>query len=106
MTIIATGIDLAKNIFAVHGVNQGGLVALRQPKVARTKLGAMIAALPPGVIGMEACSGAHYWARQFQAHGHTVRLMAPKFVSPYRMSGKRDGGVRRLCSAGDLFHDD
>ena len=89
MTIIATGIDLAKNIFAVHGVNVGGTVLLRQPKVARAKLGAMIAALPPGVIGMEACSGAHYWARQFQAHGHTVRLMAPKLVTPYRMTGKR-----------------
>ena len=89
MAIIATGIDLAKNIFAVHGVNQSGAVQLRQPKVARAKLGAMIAALPPGVIGMEACSGAHYWARQFQAHGHTVRLMAPKLVTPYRMTGKR-----------------
>ena len=89
MAIIATGIDLAKNIFAVHGVNQSGAVQLRQPKVARAKLGAMIAALPPGLIGMEACSGAHFWARQFQAHGHTVRLMAPKLVTPYRMTGKR-----------------
>ena len=89
MTIIATGIDLAKNVFAVHGVNLGGAVQLRQPKVGRAKLGALIAALPPTVIGMEACSGAHYWARQFQAHGHTVRLMAPKLVTPYRMTGKR-----------------
>ena len=89
MAIIATGIDLAKNVFAVHGVNLGGAVQLRQPKVARAKLGALIAALPPTVIGMEACSGAHYWARQFQAHGHTVRLMAPKLVTPYRMTGKR-----------------
>ncbi len=89
MTIIATGIDLAKNIFAVHGVDHGGAVRLRQPKVARAKLGAMIAALPPGVMGMEACSGAHHWARQFAAHGHTVRLMAPKLVTPYRMTGKR-----------------
>ena len=87
MTIIATGIDLAKNIFAVHGVNQGGSVALRQPKVARARVGAMIAVLPPGVIGMEACLGAHHWARQFQTHGHTVRLMAPKLVTPYRMTG-------------------
>ena len=49
----------------------------------------LIAALPPTVIGMEACSGAHYWAREFQKHGHTVRLMAPKLVTPYRMTGKR-----------------
>ena len=89
MAIIATGIDLAKNVFAVHGVGAGGAVQLRQAKVARAKLTALIASLPPGVIGMEACSGAHYWARQFQAHGHTVRLMAPKLVTPYRMSGKR-----------------
>ena len=62
---------------------------MRQPKVGRAKLGALIAALPPTVIGMEACSGAHHWARQFQAYGHTVRLMAPKLVTPYRMTGKR-----------------
>ena len=62
---------------------------MRQPKVARAKLGALIAALPPTVIGMEACSGAHFWARQLQAHGQTVRLMAPKLVTPYRMTGKR-----------------
>ena len=81
MAMIATGIDLAKNVFAVHGVNVGGAVLLRQPKVSRAKLGALIAALPPTVIGMEACSGAHYWARLFQTHGHTVRLMAPKLVT-------------------------
>jgi transposase len=76
-------------VFAVHGVNETGAVALRQPKVARGKLNALVVSLPPCVIGIEACSGAHYWARQFQAHGHTVRLMAPKLVTPYRMSGKR-----------------
>jgi len=89
MTIIATGIDLAKNVFAAHGVNDAGKVELRHPKVARAKLNALVAALPPGMIGMEACSGAHYWARLFQSHGHTVKLMAPKLVTPYRMSGKR-----------------
>lgn len=49
----------------------------------------LIAALPPCLIGMEACSGAHHWAREFDKLGHTVRLMAPKFVAPYRLSGKR-----------------
>ena len=48
-----------------------------------------MASLPPCTIGIEACSGAHHWARQFQAHGHAVRLIAPKLVTPYRMSGKR-----------------
>jgi len=99
MTIIATGIDLAKNVFAVHGVSVGGLVQVRQPKVARAKLGALIAGLPRGVIGMEACWGAHHWARQFQAHGNTVRLMAPKLVTPYRMSGKRGKNDAAICEA-------
>jgi transposase len=89
MTILTVGIDLAKNVFAVHGVNASGAVQLRQPKVARAKLNALVASLPPCTIGIEACSGAHHWARQFAAHGHTVRLMAPKLVTPYRMSGKR-----------------
>jgi transposase len=89
MTIIAAGIDLAKNVFAVHGVNEAGVVQLRQPKVSRGKLNALVATLPPCVIAMEACSGAHHWARQFQAYGHSVRLIAPKLVAPYRMSGKR-----------------
>src|SRR6478609_10475277 len=89
MSILYVGIDLAKNVFAVHGVNEVGGAELRQPKVTRAKLHALVAALPPCVIGMEACSGAHHWARLFQAHGHTVRLMAPKFVAPYRLSGKR-----------------
>lgn len=89
MTILYVGIDLAKNVFAVHGVNDAGKPELVSPKVARAKLLELIASLPPCVIGMEACSGAHHWARQFIAYGHTVRLMAPKFVSPYRLSGKR-----------------
>ncbi len=67
MTILTVGIDLAKNVFAVHGVNAAGKLQLRQPKVARAKLHALVAALPPCMIGMEACSGAHHWARQFAA---------------------------------------
>ena len=89
MNIITVGIDLAKNVFAVHGVNDNGKPVLVKPKVSRADLLPLIANLPPCVIGMEACSGAHHWARQFRQHGHTVRLMAPKFVAPYRMTGKR-----------------
>ena len=89
MSIITVGIDLAKNVFAVHGVDDNGKSALVKPKVARADLLALIVQLPPCLIGMEACSGAHHWARLFRQHGHTVRLMAPKFVTPYRMSGKR-----------------
>ncbi len=89
MAIVFVGVDLAKNVFAVHGVDEAGRPALVRPAVARAKLLETVAALPPCTIGMEACSGAHHWARLFQAHGHTVRLMAPKFVAPYRLSGKR-----------------
>ncbi|MEI7614403.1 MAG: hypothetical protein WCK63_16000, partial [Betaproteobacteria bacterium] len=87
MTIITLGIDLAKNIFAVHGVDENGKVALIKPKVLREQLLPLIVQLPPCLIGMEACSGAHHWARQFRGYGHTVKLMAPKFVTPYRLSG-------------------
>lgn len=87
--IVTIGIDLAKNVFAVHGVDATGKPVLLRPSVQRAKLLELIAALPPCLIGMEACSGAHHWAREFQRFGHTVRLMAPKFVVPYRLSGKR-----------------
>ena len=89
MGILTVGIDLAKNVFAVHAVNEAGKPELVRPAVPRGKLHELIVALPPCVIGMEACSGAHHWTRQFEAAGHTVRLVAPKFVTPYRMSGKR-----------------
>jgi len=60
-----------------------------RPNVPRGKLLELMASLPPCLVGMEACSGAHHWARLLQAHGHTVKLMAPKFVAPYRLSGKK-----------------
>ena len=66
-----------------------GKPALVRPEVARAKLLELIANLPPCLIGMEACSGAHHWAREFAQFGHTVRQMAPKFVATYRISGKR-----------------
>lgn len=89
MSIIVIGIDLAKHVFAVHGINESGKPALIKPRVARDQLLALVASLPPCLIGMEACSGAHHWGRLFAQHGHTVRLMAPKFVAPYRLSGRR-----------------
>ena len=89
MAIVTVGIDLAKNVFAVHGVDEAGKAALVRPDVSRGKLLELKANLSPCLIGMEACSGAHHWAREFAKFGHTVRLIAPKFVVPYRMSGKR-----------------
>jgi transposase len=111
MAIVSVGIDLAKNVFAVHGVDESGKPALVRPSVPRTKLLELIASLPPCLIGMEACSGAHHWAREFVKFGHTVRLMAPKFVIPSRLSGKRGkndaadaaatGGCRVTAARGD-----
>lgn len=73
----------------MHGVDDNGKAALVKPKVSRDKLLELVSQLPPCVIGMKAWSGAHHhWARQFRQYGHTVKLMAPKFVTPYRMSGK------------------
>jgi transposase len=82
MAIVTVGIDLAKNVFAVHGVDETGKAVLVRPEVPRAKLMELIANVPPCLIGMEACSGAHHWAREFAQFGHTVRLMAPKFVVP------------------------
>lgn len=89
MAILFVGIDLAKSVFALHGVDEHGKAVLVAPKVARDKLLGMVAAMAPCTIGMEACSGAHHWARQFGQFGHRVRIMAPQFVVPYRLSGKR-----------------
>ena len=89
MAIMTIGIDLAKNVFAVHGVDENGKAVLIKPRVTREQLPALITQLPPCLIGMEACTGAHHWGRLFRQYGHTVKLIAPKFVTPYRMSGKR-----------------
>lgn len=88
MAIVMLGIDLAKNVFALHGVNEAGRLELKRPNVARAKLLETVALLPPCTVAMEACSGAHHWAREFAKFGHTVKLMAPHFVTPFRMSGK------------------
>jgi transposase len=89
MAIVHVGIDLAKNVFAVHAVDEHGKPALVRPSVPRARLHELVASLPPCMVAMEACSGAHHWARLFALHGHTARLIAPKFVAPYRMSGAR-----------------
>jgi transposase len=76
MAIVYVGIDLARNVFAVHAVDEHGKPALVRPAVARARLHELIASLPPCTIVMEACSGGHHRARLFMAHGHTVRLSA------------------------------
>ena len=97
--VTTVGIDLAKNVFSVHGVDENGAVVIRKT-VSRARLVSMVAQWPACLIGTEACSGAHDWARRFQALGHTVRIMASRFVAPYRKSGKNDGNdAEAICEA-------
>ena len=97
--VTTLGIDLAKAVFSLHGVDGAGQVVLRRT-VRRDQLLEVVAGLSPCLIGMDACSGAHEWVRRFQQHGHTARLMAPKFVAPYRKSGKNDGNdAEAICEA-------
>ena len=97
--VTTVGIDLAKNVFSLHGVNAAGRAVLRRT-VRRERLVQTVAGLAPCLIGMEACSGAHEWGRRFERYGHTVKLMAPKFVAAYRKSGKNDGNdAEAVCEA-------
>jgi transposase len=97
--LTTVGIDLAKRVFALHGVNSAGRVVLRRT-VRREQLMEVVSSLSPCLIGMEAGSGAHEWARRFQVLGHSVRLMAAKFVSPYRRNAKNDGNdAEAICEA-------
>jgi transposase len=99
MQITTVGIDLAKNVFQIHGVNARGKAVLRK-RLRRDQLVAFFANLPPCLIGMEACGGAHHWARTLQALGHTVRLMAPQFVKPYVKMNKHDAAdAEAICEA-------
>jgi len=83
------GIDLAKNVFQLHGLDIKGKCVLRK-RLSREKLAEFLIKLCPCLIGMEACTGSHYWARLFQSMGHTVKMMAPQFVKPYIKSNKSD----------------
>lgn len=93
------GIDLAKQSFQLHGIDKAGQTILMK-KLSRNKLTAFIANLPPCLIGLEACGGAHHWVRTFTNFGHTVRMMAPQFVKPYVKSNKNDAvDSEAICEA-------
>jgi len=93
------GIDLAKRVFHVAGMDDKGKIVLRK-RLTREALLPFITRLSPVVIGMEACGGAHYWARRFREHGHTVKLIAPQFVKPYVKSNKNDpADAEAICEA-------
>lgn len=99
MNVNTVGIDLAKNVFSVHGVDAHGKVVLKKT-VSRGRLLELFANLPPAIVGMEACSGAHHWARALRNLGHNARIIAPRFVVPYRKSGKNDGNdAEAICEA-------
>ena len=98
-TITTIGIDLAKKVFQVHGVDAEGKVVVAR-KLRRKEVLAFFAKLPPCLVGMEACGSAHYWAREIAKLGHTVKLMPPKYVKAYVKRGKTDAGdAAAICEA-------
>jgi transposase len=98
-TITTIGLDLAKKVFQIHGVDgEGKLVVTR--KLRRKEVLAYFAKLVPCLVGMEACSSAHYWAREIATFGHTVKLMPPKYVKAYVKRGKTDAAdAAAICEA-------
>jgi transposase len=99
MKVTTIGIDLAKNVIQVHGVDERGKAVLRK-QLKRAQVAAFFANLPPCLIGMEACASAHHWARKLETLGHTVKLMAPQFVKPYVKTNKNDAAdAEAICEA-------
>ena len=97
--VTTIGIDLAKNVFQFHGVDADGKVVLRR-QLRRSQVLEFCANLPTCLIGMEACAGAHFWARELIALGHDVRLMPPSCVKPYVKRGKTDAAdAEAICEA-------
>jgi len=93
------GLDLAKNVFQVHGINEDGDVAVRK-QLKRIEVLRYVAKLPQSMVGMEACMSAHYWWREISKFGHVVRLMAPAFVKPYVRGNKNDrNDAAGICEA-------
>ena len=99
MKITTIGIDLAKTLFQIHGVDEHGKVVLRT-QLKRKDMAKYFANLEPCLIGMEACGSAHYWARKLEGYGHTIKLMAPQFVKPYVKTNKNDiADAEAICEA-------
>ena len=99
MQIVRIGLDLAKNVFEVHGVDAHGKVVLRKT-LRRNAVSLFFANLPKCLVGMEASNGAHYWARVLTDLGHDVRLISPQFVKPYVKSNKNDrNDAEAICEA-------
>jgi transposase len=101
MKIIRVGVDLAKNVFQLHGVDRNEKPVWRRKLTRANWLKTLLETVEPGCeIGMEACGGAYHWARQLQRHGYTVKLIAPQFVKPYVKSNKNDANdAEAICEA-------
>ena len=93
MQITTIGLDIAKNVFQVHGIDAAEKVVIRK-QLRRGQVLKFFAALPPCLVGMEACATAHYWARELTRFGHQVRLMPAKDVKAYVKRNKNDAGGR------------
>jgi transposase len=99
MEVKVVGVDLAKDVFELFGVNEHGDGVLRR-RVRRAKLMEVIAQLPECTIGIEACTGAFYWQRQFERFGHTIRVVSPQYVKPFVKGQKNDGNdAEAICIA-------
>ena len=97
--VITIGVDLAKNVFQVHGVDAEGTVVVRR-QLRRRQVLAFFEKQPPCLVGMEACATAHYWAREIAALGHEVKLMPPRYVKPYVKRNKNDAAdAEAICEA-------
>ena len=97
-TITTIGLDIAKSVFQVHGVDGSGQVVIRRQLKRRSVL-AFFQKLPPCLVGIEACA-SHHWSRELQALGHIVRLMPPAYVKPYVKRQKNDAAdAEAICEA-------
>jgi transposase len=99
MKVHVLGVDLAKNVFQLHGVDRKGRCVLVR-RVRRDLLMTLVAELDPCLIGIEACTGAFYWQRQFERHGHMVKIIAPQYVKPFVRRQKNDSNdAEAICTA-------
>ena len=99
MQVTTIGVDLAKNIFQVHGITESDEVVFNRP-LRRAQVLPFFARLDPCLVGMEACSTSHYWARELTRLGHEVRLIPPMYVKPYVKRGKSDAiDAEAICEA-------
>jgi transposase len=98
-TVTTIGLDLAKTVFQVHGVDDAGRPVLRR-RLSRHERVSYFAKLPTCVVGLEACSAAHHWARERSRLGHLVRLIPPQYVKPYVKRNKTDAAdAAAICEA-------